>query len=203
MALVKQNHQLLAFQADQIASISSTVAKFVDSHQAGATEADDLRSLYTKVMESNIKISTTVLHMHQILSNLPAQVDRQQPIVFEDAHGRLVPFHVEFINSFAVFQAVLEARFRDVPGLRKVKSLEYAMQDVASRTKIDLAGSWESIFRPGRRVNMSMVFQQDQAQSSSCPGCFTENAVVGDDTKDDVQWSVTQRINFQLFQSPT
>lgn len=190
LALVKQNHQLLAFQADQITSISSTVARFVNSHQASATEANDLRSLVTKVMESNAQIFTTVLQMQQVLSNLPAQVDRQQPIIFEDAHGRLAPFHVEFVNSFAVFQAVLEARFQNVPGLKKVKSLEYAVQDVASKSKVDLTRPWESIFRPGRRVNMSMVFQQNQAQSSSCPGCHSENAVAGNLTNDDVQWLV-------------
>ena len=191
MALAEQNHQLLACQADQIASISSTVARFVDSHQADATEATDLQALVTNVVESNVKIFTTVLQMQQLLSSLPAQVDRQQPIVFEDAHERIAPFHVEFINSFAAFQAVLEARFEFVPGLKKVKSLEYALQDVASRRKIDLTKSWKSNFRPGRKVNMSMVFQQSQAQTSSCPGCFSENTiVVGDAINGDIQWSV-------------
>lgn len=188
--LVRENHRLLTLQADQIALITSAVARFIDSHQADSTEIDELQSLVTNVMDSNVKIFTTVLQMQQQLSSLPVQIDRQQPIIFEDAHGRLTPFHIEFINSFEVFQAVLEARFQDVPGLKKVKSHEYAMQDVASRRKIDLTRPWESIFRPGRRVNMSMVFQQNEAQSSSCPGCLSTNTVVGEDTNDDVQWSV-------------
>lgn len=190
MALMKQNHQLLTFQADQIASISSTVARFVDSRKADVTEENDLRSLVTSVMESNVKIFAHVLQLQQQLSNLPPQVDRQQPIVFEDAHGRIAPFHVEFINTFAVFQAVLEARFQDVPGLKKVKSFEYALQDLATRRKIDVTKSWESIFRPGRRVNMSMVFSQYQAQSSLCPGCSSENVAFGDVVDDDIQWLV-------------
>lgn len=189
-ALMKQNHHLLTFQADQIASISSTVARFLDNHKAGGTKENDLRSLVTDVVESNIRIFAKVLQMQQQLSNLPAQVDRQQPIVFEDAHGRIAPFHVEFINTFAAFQAVLEARFQDVPGLKKVKSLEYALQDLATRRKIDVTKSWESIFRPGRRVNMSMVFSQYQAQSSLCPGCSSANVILGDDENNDIQWLV-------------
>lgn len=202
--LVKQNHQLLTFQADQIVSTSSIVARFIDNYHAGSTGQDGLRSLVTNVMESNARIFTTILQMQQQISNLPAQIDRQQPIIFEDAHGRLTPFHIEFINSFAVFQAVLEARFQELPGLKKVKSREYAMQDVASRRKIDLTRSWESIFRPGRRVNMSMVFQRNEAQSSSCPGCLSENIVVGEDTNDDVQWLVLHPcrlpVKFYLYQ---
>lgn len=144
----------------------------------------------TNVVESNVKIFAKVLQMQQHVSKLPAQVDRQQPIVFEDAHGRITPFHVEFINTFAVFQAVLEARFQGVPGLKKVKSLEYVLQDLATRRKIDVTKSWESIFRPGKRVNMSMVFSQYQAQASLCPGCSSENVILGDDANDDIQWLV-------------
>lgn len=191
-ALVQQNHHLLASQAQQIAS----VARSIDGHPEGATESDDLKLLVTNVMESNAKISITVLQIEQLLSNIPPQVDRQQPIVFEDAHGRQLPLHIELINSFPAFQAVLEARFRDVPGLKKVKNLEYTVHDVASRRKIDLTKPWESTFRPGRRMNMSVIFQQNQAQSSSCPGCFSENIVVGDDTNEDVQWSVLHPCRF-------
>lgn len=190
VALMKQNHQLLSFQADQIASICSTVARFVDSQKEDETEENDLRSLVTNVMESNVKIFTQVLQMQQQMSNIPAQVDLQQPILFEDAHGRKAPLHLEWVNSLAAFQAGLEARFQDVPGLKKVKSMEYALQDVATKRKIDLTRSWESILRPGRRVNMSMVFPQTQAQSSSCPGCLAENTVVGGGMTDEIQWSV-------------
>jgi len=40
--------------------------------------------------------------MQKMQQNLPPQIDRQQPVLFEDAHGRIAPFHVEFINSFEV-----------------------------------------------------------------------------------------------------
>lgn len=190
-AAMKQYTQFLTSQTDQIASISATVARLEDRHKTDATEANQLRSLATNVMEANIKIfTTTALQMQQLLSNIPAQVDLQQPVFFEDAHGIPARLCLEWFNSLAAFQAGLEAHFQDMPGLKKVKNLEYALEDVGSKRKIDLTKSWRSIFRPGRRVNMSMVFPQTQAQSSSCPGCFSENVIAGGDTNDEIQWSV-------------
>ncbi|KAK2597587.1 hypothetical protein N8I77_012365 [Diaporthe amygdali] len=187
-ALAKQNHQLLVSHSELIVSISSAVDKITHRQEAQTTETSELESLVTKVMESNMRIFATVLQMQQGLSQIPAQVDRQQPVIFEDAHGRLAPFHVEFINSFAAFQAVLEARFQDVPGLKKVRNREYTMQDVASKKMLDLNRPWESIFRPGRRANMSMVFEYNEAMSSSCPGCLSGNTVVGYGANDEIRW---------------
>ena len=35
-------------------------------------------------------------------SSLPAQVQREQPVIFEDALGRVFPVHLEFIGSWEV-----------------------------------------------------------------------------------------------------
>ena len=43
-----------------------------------------------------------VIEMQKTEGRVPPQVDRQQPVYSEDAHGRVAPFHVEFIDSFEV-----------------------------------------------------------------------------------------------------
>jgi hypothetical protein len=43
-----------------------------------------------------------------------------------DALGRVVPIHVELVNSWELFEGVVEARFLHFPGENKVKSTEYA-----------------------------------------------------------------------------
>lgn len=96
--------------------------------------------------------------------------------------------HVEFINSFAAFQAVLEVRFSEVPGLKKVKGLEYAMEETASKKSLDITKPWESIFRPGRKVIMSMLFEQVETTISSCPACFREEVQKKDDEITHSQW---------------
>lgn len=141
------------------------------------------------VFETNMKIfQETVVRIENAQSNLPPQVERRKPVFFEDAHARSFPFHLEFINSFAAFQAVLEVRFSDVPGLKKVSRLEYAMHDTASKRALDLNRPWESLFRPGRRVVMSMLFQQTKKSSSSCPGCFTEDTSSEGEGNTHIQW---------------
>lgn len=168
-ALAQRNDQLLNVQADIIVTISSTVANI-----SSRTQSTELQDKMQKVLESKMRILTTVRQMEQLQADFPPQIQRQQPVYFEDAHERLSPVHLEFIGSFAAFQAVLKDRFKQVPGLRKVEGLEYAMQDTASKKAFDLSKPWESIFRPGRKVVMSMLFQQVESTVTSCPGCFED-----------------------------
>ena len=44
----------------------------------------------------------SAIEIQKLQDRIPAQVDRQQPVYFEDAHGRIAPFHVEFVNSLKV-----------------------------------------------------------------------------------------------------
>jgi hypothetical protein len=135
-----------------------------------------------------MKIFELVLSMQKIQSQIPPQVTRQQPVYFEDAHGRIAPFHIEFINSFEAFQAIMEVRFRHVPGLKKVQNSEYLLHEFNSKRELNLRAPWESVFLPGRKVNMSMVFQRPQASLSSCPGCQTENETEREATDKEIKW---------------
>lgn len=179
-ALIKHNRQLLN---TLITTISSNYSNLPTQQQTA-----DVQKLMQKVLEANMRTFNTVVHIQQLQSKLPPQIQHQQAVLFEDAHERLTPLHVEFINSFAAFQAVLEVRFRQVPGLKKVKSLEYTMEDTASRRSLDLSKPWESLFRPGRKVIMSMLFEQVETTLSSCPGCFRETAQKGACKNTHTQW---------------
>jgi hypothetical protein len=142
-----------------------------------------------KVLATNMKIYEIVLDMQKALqTQLPPQIDRQQPVYFEDAHGRVAPFHIEFINSLEAFEAVMEVRFRHVPGLKKIQRSEYLLQEPGGKRKLNLQAPWESVFLPGRKVFMSMVFQTPQTSTSSCPGCQTENEVPTNESQSEVQW---------------
>lgn len=157
---------------DQCAHLGKAIRNGSEETKALAEETNQLLKTQAALIAN---LFTTCADMlQQMRTALPPQIERQQPTIFEDAHGRLTPFSVEFINSFAAFQAVLEVRFTHVPGLRKVKELEYAMQDTVSKKALDVSRPWESIFRPGRKVVMSMKFRQIKSTISSCPGCLTE-----------------------------
>jgi hypothetical protein len=110
---------------------------------------------------------------------------QQQPVIFRDALDRVAPIHLEWINCWEAFLAVLKVRFRE-RGLRKVENMEFALQRAGSRRDISMAESWEAAFCPGQEVNMSIVFRETgYAASSLCPSCRHE--YVGD-TVSEVKW---------------
>lgn len=191
-ARAKQNRQTLVAHTGMMETITRVVSGLV----FGAQE-DGLLSLVRKGLQWHNRIFDAVTQVQQLLCSIPPQIEREQPVLFEDAHGRLTPFHIEFINSRNAFQAVLEARFENMPGLRKVRNLEYAVQDTQSKRILDLSRPWENIIRPGRKFVMSMVFELPKAVISSCPGCSTENFNRLQNKGSDFQWYETSP--FSLF----
>lgn len=181
----ERNQQTFVAHTTWMETISRDIAALVSEKQE-----NELLSLDRKSLQWNIKTFDVVTQMQQILRSIPPQIERQQPVIFEDAHGRITPVHIEFINSFEAFQSVLVTRFQHMPGLRKVRNLEYSMQDGRSQEILDLSKSWESNFRPGRRLNMSMVFRILSEVTSSCPGCSKENFNLLGHGDADVQWYV-------------
>lgn len=69
------------------------------------------------------------------------------------------------------FVAVLRVRFKEV-GLNKIEKGEFAISEVATKRDIDLLQSWSRCFRPGQKVNMSMIFHLSPGnKDNSCPVC--------------------------------
>jgi hypothetical protein len=53
-----------------------------------------------------------VMNMHNMMSSMPSQIERQQPVHFLDALGRCYPVHLEFIQCYEVSQ-VLSVRHKE------------------------------------------------------------------------------------------
>jgi hypothetical protein len=128
-----------------------------------------------------VRIWTLNIQSYKILLDLQTRVPRefgpcwiQEPLMLTDALGRIVPVHLEMINSWEVFDAVVAARFRNLPGERKIRYREYALQDRGSLRDLQRSEPFEASFLPGRRVDMSMIFEQNHSVIRSCPGCRTE-----------------------------
>ena len=69
------------------------------------------------------------------------------------------------------FESVLEIRFRQLPGHRKIKQKQYALRANALKRDLDASIDIRNSFLPGQRVDMSMIFNGGPGGSSSCPGC--------------------------------
>ena len=171
-SLAVRSHDLLVQQAEMIASVCQTVT-------ATPTRQDQsIQTLVQQLLECNLKVYSTILEMEAMIrSHLPPQVERQQPVYFEDAHGRVFPLHIEFVDSFTTFQAVLELKFIDVPGLAKIRRQEYVVGVAGSGRVLDMRKQpWGLVFTPGERLDMSMVFHSQYEKPHevrTCPACGT------------------------------
>lgn len=176
---------MMRAQADTIVKISQIL-----SSAAPQPTTQDLQSIIGDVLDTNMKIWQSVLDIQRsqaLQSHVPPQVEHQEPVHFEDSHGRVAPFYTEFINSFDAFQAVMEIRFRHMPGLKKLQKMEYLIREIGSNRWLDLRAPWESVFLPGRKVAMSMIFWRPAMSMRFCPACHFENDSRG---TLEIQWSV-------------
>lgn len=138
----------------------------------------ELKTYMTRIYAMNIATYHAVI---SIQSAWPIQLERgliEEPVIFEDGIGRVAPVHLQFITSWEPLKAVLEIRFRDHQGFKKVKHGFWGCRD--SRTHRAVGGSWERVFRPGQRVEMIFYFHasegKDQIDPTICPSCRAVSA---------------------------
>jgi hypothetical protein len=135
----------------------------------------ELKTLMWKVITINFATYRTIL---EIQKGLPTRLERtliQEPFILEDAIGRIAPVHLQFIDSWDAFDAVLKLRFRNTQGFTKVCKREYVLQEHATEREIKRSRCFERSFLPGQRVDMSLIFEREatgqMSGAATCPRC--------------------------------
>jgi len=54
------------------------------------------------VLLANFKVFDAVLSLQAAISNMPSQIEFDNPVVFEDAHGYKYPIHLQWTDSWDV-----------------------------------------------------------------------------------------------------
>ncbi|KAL9578027.1 MAG: hypothetical protein Q9212_005990 [Teloschistes hypoglaucus] len=120
----------------------------------------------------NLGVFQIVLDVQNLLKNIPGQIRRQRPVYLNDAIGRHIPFHLEFITSSGALVSLLADKFKYMGrASEKIKRNQFSINDTRTKQIIDLKRPWESCFKPGQHVEMSMVFNTFKSPHRSCPGC--------------------------------
>ncbi|KAH9209390.1 hypothetical protein DL95DRAFT_526918 [Leptodontidium sp. 2 PMI_412] len=141
----------------------------------------ELKTFMFNIWTVNFKTYNAVINLQTRIPRECKPCWIQEPLILTDALGRVAPIHLELINSWHVFESVLIARFDRLPGQEKIVRREYAIQETNLKLEIDRSQSFESSFLPGRRLDMSMVFQAvDDRGENSCPSCRTTSHVDSD-----------------------
>ncbi|PVH74770.1 hypothetical protein DL98DRAFT_519012 [Cadophora sp. DSE1049] len=97
---------------------------------------------------------------------------QNEPAVLEDAHGNRIRLPLELFTSWETLDTILSIHFKKLPGYRKVLRREFAIEDSVSGKTLNRDAEWSMSFRPGKKADMSMLFQTAGA-AASCPGCKT------------------------------
>ena len=85
----------------------------------------------------------------------------------------------QFKLIFKAFEAILEVRFRELPGHRKVIQKEYALRSKFINKDVDSSIAFNRCFLPGRYYDMSMIFNAKPSQNS-CPACLLDTGEASD-----------------------
>ena len=96
--------------------------------------------------------------------------------------------HIEESDTSKAFEAVLEVRFRQLPGHRKIKQREYALRNNALERDVEKSLAFTRCFLPGKRIDMSMIFDGSIGGRSSCPGCQLVTSKTEEELGSQVQW---------------
>ncbi|KAL3423854.1 cAMP-dependent protein kinase type 2 [Phlyctema vagabunda] len=84
----------------------------------------ELKNYMRKIIMINMAIYQAVLTIQGDISASTGRAPIQEPFILEDAIGRLSPVHLLFIDSWEAFDSVLNLRFRNLQGHKKVLKKE-------------------------------------------------------------------------------
>jgi hypothetical protein len=134
-----------------------------------------------QVVQSNMRIFQAIRQLQAMISTVPPQIERKQPVYLIDALNKACPFHLEFIRSAEALLSVLKVNLNESGcGPEKIDRGEFVIEDCGTHAPIDMIQNWDLCFHPGQRVAMSMVFEQ-VAQDASCPRCRTIHAAAAEE----------------------
>lgn len=136
------------------------------------------KTMMAQISSSIFGIYQRVVSLEMSVGNLKAQsLLVESSCILVDALGRVTPFPLQFISSWDAFDAVLEVRFRDLPGHSKVCSKEFILLDSVTNRDIERSRPWDGAMFPNQRINMDMIFRSkrsidsDEVSMSACPRC--------------------------------
>jgi hypothetical protein len=200
-ALDQQNVNLNTQQSEALEHVRQRIDNIQEQINTRNTILDQisntLRLDWLRQLGSELKglmrrtVALNVATYHAIISiqaALPSRLERaliEEPFILEDPIGRIAPVHLQFVTCWDAFHAVMEHRFLNLQGFKKIQQRKYGLQDRASKREIKQTLPWERAFLPGQRVEMAIDFRIDKAKDSNgasmaCPGCHTLSDHAGD-----------------------
>ena len=115
----------------------------------------EVMAMMAKVQSVTFKTYTTVLSLNEKLTWLSSQVLLLHgTCTLIDALGRLSPLQVQFVDCWDALDAVLEVRFRGLPGYESIACQRYSLIDGHTGREMDRGRSLNTVLIPGQHINI-------------------------------------------------
>lgn len=99
----------------------------------------------------------------------------------ELATGREIPIPLEWVNSWDMFDTILSGLFKNQPAAqRKIQRKEFAIEEADTGRDVNRTWELDMSFRPGQKVDMSMIFPANDSNVNTCPRCKTVSTASGE-----------------------
>ena len=149
-----------------------------------------LITMVSRLQKTSLETYQVTLSIRSQLPGLTAQCRlNETPSILVDCLGRRTPLPLQFINSWAAFEAVLEVRFQSQHGHQKVLDRQYVLQDSKRALDLERDRPWDGQVLPGQEINMEMIFGPNEYSANNrdkCPGC---NRLFGNESSGlQVEW---------------
>jgi hypothetical protein len=100
-----------------------------------------------KTLEVHLVEVKTMLMVQQ---ELPSQIPLRRPVILIDAfEERMLPFHLDFIDSFEALSAVLLIRFKSKgdDAIYRIQQQLFVLYEHSRQSQIDMSGTCENAFQ--------------------------------------------------------
>jgi hypothetical protein len=101
----------------------------------------------TKSLEIRIVEVKTILQVEQ---EIPSQIPLRRPVILIDAfEEKMLPFHLDFIDSFEALSAVLLIRFKckGDDAIYRIRQQLFVLYEHSRQRQIDMNGTCENAFK--------------------------------------------------------
>jgi hypothetical protein len=185
----RQDTQHKSF-ADRIQSLTvqaiGKLSTIADSVNQSVRQGKELLEVSASVIQTNLRVFQMVRDIQLFIRRIPGQIQSQEPVYFIDPFNRKTSFDLGFICSVEALLAALRESLKVSDcDPQMIDRREFVIEESGSQTMIDITRPWSTLFFPGQRLAMSMIFQMPGAYEQSCPRC---HAVYDEPADKEITW---------------
>ena len=161
----KQQRSLAGRIQDSYFKCMENLSAMADGIGHGLQQGKQILNTTTEVLRINVQIFQAVVQLQSIVTQIPGQVERQQPVFLIDALGKPSPFHLEFIHSTKALAAVLADNFEKTGVAKRIQNGNFVIKDRLTGQTINAATDWDHSFFPGQKLEMLIVFTERDVEA--------------------------------------